>query len=54
MTEAGDDSLLLAICYATLAETSPSGAVLDLSNAQHAVDLLDAMQAPPVDVLAVR
>ena len=52
MTEAGDDSLLLAICYATLAETSPSGAVLDLSNAQHAVDLLDAMQAPPVDVLA--
>jgi DNA-binding CsgD family transcriptional regulator len=52
MAEAGEDRLLLALCHATLAETSPSGAALDLFHAQSAVDLLEAMDAPPSDLLA--
>ena len=49
MTEAGDDPLLRALCHATLAETSPSGAELDLLHARSAVELFDAMAAPPAD-----
>lgn len=52
MSEAGDDSLLLALCHATFAETSPSGAAMDMFHAQSAVDLLEAMDAPPSDLLA--
>ena len=52
MTEAGDEPLLLARCHATLADTSPSGAAMDLFHAQSAVDLLEAMDAPPSDLLA--
>ena len=50
--EAGDDELLLARCFATLAETSPSGAAQDLANAEHALDLLESMAEPPPDLLA--
>ena len=50
--EAEDDPLLLAHCYATLAETSPSGAALDFVHAKKAVELLDAMDEPPRDLLA--
>jgi len=52
MAEAGDDTLLLARCHATLADTSPSGAAMDLFHAESAVSLLDAMEAPPSDLLA--
>ena len=52
MEEAGDDTLLCALCHATLAETSPSGAEMDLYHAQRAVELLDAMAASPPDLLA--
>ena len=52
MAEAGDDPLLRARCHATLADTSPSGAVMDLFHAQSAVDLLAAMDVPPADLLA--
>jgi DNA-binding CsgD family transcriptional regulator len=52
MAEAGDERLLLALCHATLADTSPSGAAMDLFHAQSAVDLLEAMDAPPADLLA--
>jgi hypothetical protein len=52
MAEAGEDRLLLALCHAALAETSPSGAAMDLFHAQSAVDLLEAMDAPPSDLLA--
>ncbi len=52
MTEAGDDALLRARCHATFADTSPSGATADLHHAESAVDLLEAMPAPPADLLA--
>ena len=52
MTEAGDEKLLLALCHATLADTSPSGAAMDMFHAQSAVDLLESMDAPPSDLLA--
>lgn len=52
MTEAGDEPILVARCHATLADTSPSGAAMDLLHAQSAVDLLEAMDAPPSDLLA--
>ena len=52
MTEAGDDALLRARCHATLADTSPSGATIDLFHAERAVELLEAMDAPPTDLLA--
>ena len=52
LSEAGDDELLLARCYATLAETSPSGAAQDLANAEHALVLLESMSEPPSDLLA--
>lgn len=52
MTEAGDSRLLLARCHATLADTSPSGAAMDLFHAQSALDLLEGTQAPPSDLLS--
>ena len=52
MSEAGDDQLLLARCHATLAETSPSGAAMDLFHAERAVTLLEAMEAPPAELLS--
>jgi hypothetical protein len=52
IVEAGADQLLLARCHATLAETCPSGAALDLFHAQSALDLLELMDAPPSDVLS--
>lgn len=51
MAEAGDDPLLRALCHATLADTSPSGAEADLFHARSAVELLGAMDAPPPDLL---
>ena len=52
MNEAGDDRLLLALCHATLAAIRPSGAAMDLFHAESAVGLLEAMDAPPSDLLA--
>lgn len=52
LTEAGEDRLLLARCHATFAETSPSGAVVDLFHAETAVELLETMPAPPGGLLA--
>lgn len=52
ITEAGTDQLLLALCHATYAETSPSGPAVDLLHAQAAVDLLEALESPPADVLS--
>ncbi len=52
MQEAGDDPELLARCHATFAETSPSGALLDLAHAQKAVELLEASPAPAADLLS--
>ncbi len=52
LSEAGDDELLLARCYATLAETSPSGAAQDLANAEHALELLESMTGAPAHLLA--
>jgi DNA-binding CsgD family transcriptional regulator len=52
LTEAGDDPLLLARCHATFAETSPSGAVVDLFHAQLTVELLEAMDAAPAGLMA--
>ena len=52
MAEAGDDPLLLARCHATFAETSPSGAAVDLQHAERAVELLEALSEPPADLLA--
>lgn len=52
MTEAGEDVLLRARCHATFADTSPSGATVDLSHAERAVELLEAMDDPPTDLLA--
>ena len=52
MAEAGDDQELIARCHATFANTSPSGAVLDLDHAQKAVDLLEASTAPSRELLA--
>ncbi|MDP9116923.1 MAG: AAA family ATPase [Actinomycetota bacterium] len=52
MTEAGDDALLRARCHATLADTSPSGATMDLYHAERAMNLLEAMDEPPSDLLA--
>jgi hypothetical protein len=52
LTEAGDDQLLLARCHATFAETSPSGAEADLMHAQSAVELLQAIDSPPSDLLS--
>jgi DNA-binding CsgD family transcriptional regulator len=52
MAEAGDDVLLRARCHATLADTSPSGAVADLFHAERAVDLLESMSAPPPELLS--
>ena len=52
IAEAGEDVLLRARCYATLAETSPSGAAQDLYHAQRAVDLLETLDNPPSEVLS--
>jgi DNA-binding CsgD family transcriptional regulator len=52
MTEAGDDKLLLALCHATLAAIRSSSAAMDLFHAESAVSLLEAMDAPPSDLLA--
>ena len=52
IAEAGDDPLLLALCHATLAETSPSGAAADLFHAEAAVELLESMTSPPGGLLA--
>jgi DNA-binding CsgD family transcriptional regulator len=52
MSEAGDDALLRARCHATLAETSPSGATVDLYHAQRAVDLLEPMDDAPAELLS--
>ena len=52
LAEAGEDALLLARSHATFAETSPSGAAVDLFHAEAAVDLLEAMTAPPAGLLA--
>lgn len=52
ITEAGTDQLLLALCHATYAETSPSGPAIDLRHARAAVALLEALEAPPADVLS--
>ena len=52
MTEAADNVLLRARCHATFADTSPSGATLDLFHAERAVDLLEGMDDPPKDLLA--
>ncbi len=52
LAEAGDDALLLARSHATFAETSPSGAVIDLFHAEAAVELLETMTAPPGGLLA--
>ena len=54
MAEAGTDQLLLALCLATLAETSPSGAETDLQHAERAVELLEQMDSPPPDLLEAR
>jgi DNA-binding CsgD family transcriptional regulator len=52
IAEAGDSALLLARCHATLAETCPSGAALDLVNAETAVAMLEAMPDPPADLFS--
>ncbi len=52
MAEAGDDDLLRALCHATLAAIRPFGAAMDLFHAESAVSLLEAMDAPPSDLLA--
>ena len=52
LAEAGEDTLLLARCHATLAETSPSGPTTDLFHAEAAVELLETMPAPPGGLLA--
>lgn len=52
LAESGDDPLLLARSHATFAETSPSGAELDLAHAQCAVDLLQGIDSPPTDLLS--
>jgi DNA-binding CsgD family transcriptional regulator len=52
LAEAGDDALLVARSHATFAETSPSGAVIDLFHAEAAVELLETMPAPPDGLLA--
>jgi DNA-binding CsgD family transcriptional regulator len=52
LTEAGDDTLARALCHATFAETSPSGAVIDLWHAERAVALLESVDAPPTGLLA--
>ena len=52
LAEAGEDTLLLARSHATFAETSPSGAAVDLFHAEAAVELLETMAAPPGGLLA--
>ena len=52
LAEAGEDILLLARSHATFAETSPSGAAVDLFHAEAAVELLETMPAPPGGLLA--
>lgn len=52
LAEAGEDRLLLARGHATFAETSPSGAAVDLFHAEAAVELLETMPAPPDGLLA--
>lgn len=52
LAEAGEDKLLLARGHATFAETSPSGAAVDLFHAEAAVELLETMPAPPGGLLA--
>ena len=52
LAEAGEDVLLLARSHATFAETSPSGAAVDLFHAEAAVELLETMPAPPGGLLA--
>ena len=52
LAEAGQDTLLLARSHATFAETSPSGAAVDLFHAEAAAELLEAMTAPPAGLLA--
>lgn len=52
LVEAGADTLLLARSHATFAETSPSGAAVDLRHAEQAVELLETLTAPPAGLLA--
>jgi DNA-binding CsgD family transcriptional regulator len=52
LAEAGEDRLLLARSHATFADTSPSGAAVDLFHAEAAVELLEAMPAAPAGLLA--
>ena len=52
MAEAGDEDLLLALCHATLAAIRSSSAAMDLFHAESAVGLLEALDAPPTDLLA--
>ncbi len=52
LAEAGDDLLLQARCHATWADTSPSGAAMDLVHAQTAVQILETLVDPPSDLLA--
>jgi DNA-binding CsgD family transcriptional regulator/Flp pilus assembly protein TadD len=52
LAEAGRDPLLTARCHAAFAETSPSGAEVDLAHAQSAVRLLQGIDSPPPDLLS--
>jgi DNA-binding CsgD family transcriptional regulator len=52
LTEAGEDTLLLARSHATFADTCPSGPTIDLFHAEAAAELLEAMPAPPDGLLA--
>jgi DNA-binding CsgD family transcriptional regulator len=52
MAEAGDEELPRALCHATLAAIRSSSAAMDLFHAESAVRLLEAMDAPPSDLLA--
>ena len=52
LAEAGEDTLLLARTHATFAETSPSGASVDLLHAEEAVKLLETLDVPPAGLLA--
>jgi len=52
ISEAGENVALLALCHATLAEMSPSGAAMDMIHAEHAVELLETIDAPSPELLA--
>ncbi len=52
LVEAGDDPLLQARCHATFSDTSPSNAQEDFVHAQRAVELLQAIDSAPADLLS--